>query len=143
MQLKKLAGRFKGRFIFTNRFDEPLAHRLYGGGDLFLMPSLFEPCGLGQMIAMRYGSIPLAADTGGLSNTVKDSSKKNPTGLLFARNSSQGMIEGLKGGLEILETKNEAVYRKNSMNEDFSWNNSVEKYVKIYRRGLSDYEKDY
>ena len=68
--LTALAKRFTGRLAFARGFNEPLAHGIYAGSDIYLMPSEFEPCGLGQMIAMKYGSIPVVTPVGGLVDTV-------------------------------------------------------------------------
>src|SRR4029077_2283508 len=69
-QLERLEAQYPKAFRIRSDFNEPLAHHIYGGCDLFLMPSRFEPCGLGQLIAMRYGSIPVVTYTGGLADTV-------------------------------------------------------------------------
>jgi starch synthase len=69
--LSDIAGRHKGMISVTVGFDDSLAHRIYAGTDFFLMPSRYEPCGLGQLIALRYGSIPIARKTGGLADTMR------------------------------------------------------------------------
>ena len=66
------AAAYPGRFELSKKFDEGLAHRMYAGSDFFLMPSRFEPCGLSQMIALRYGSVPVVRKTGGLKDTIQD-----------------------------------------------------------------------
>jgi starch synthase len=74
------AAAYPGRFVLSRKFDEGLAHRMYAGSDFFLMPSRFEPCGLSQMIALRYGSVPIVRRTGGLKDTVQDVHPKTGTG---------------------------------------------------------------
>ncbi len=79
---------YPGRMMLMNGFDETLAHRIYATADIFLMPSRYEPCGLGQMIAMRYGAIPVARRTGGLADTIDH----GRTGFLFDEYSSTALL---------------------------------------------------
>lgn len=79
-----LHNKYPGRFLFYRGYNEELAHKIYAASDIFLMPSVFEPCGLGQMIAMRYGTIPLVRETGGLKDTVVPYNKFNNTGTGFS-----------------------------------------------------------
>jgi starch synthase len=81
--LRTLARKYKGRVSATTEFDEALAHKIYGGADLFLMPSRFEPCGLGQMIGLRYGAVPVVTPTGGLKDTVSPASPDGSVGVGF------------------------------------------------------------
>jgi starch synthase len=81
--LAAAAARHRGRLAFLERFDEGLAHRFYAGCDLFLMPSRFEPCGLAQMYALRYGAVPVVRRTGGLADTVVDAERPDGTGFVF------------------------------------------------------------
>ncbi len=115
------------------RFDDALARRIYAGSDLFLMPSHFEPCGLGQMIAMNYGSIPIVRGVGGLKDTVKP----NSTGFVFFDKSAQSLVSEIRKALTLF--KDQDVWRKmqrDAMNQDFSWNNSAKEYLKLYERVL-------
>ena len=116
-------------------FDEELAKQVYAGSDIFLMPSKFEPCGLAQMISMKYGTIPVARKTGGLIDTIKDFfvDKKNGNGFLFEEYSPEALFLTLKKVIEVY--KNKFVWRNlvlNAMKSDFSWDLSAERYIELY-----------
>lgn len=130
---------YPGRVRLAPRFDEGLARRMYAGCDLFLMPSRFEPCGLGQMIAMRYGCVPLGRRTGGLADTILDPLEfgSNATGFLFDAYSVDQMLAAL-------ETASRAYgqpdwWRQlqwNGMMRDFSWAASAPEYEYVYTEAL-------
>ena len=112
-------------------FDASLAQKIYAGSDFFLMPSRFEPCGLGQMIAMRYGSIPLVRETGGLKDTVKD--KK--TGFTFKNYKQKELQNSLEKAIKFYANKsqkNKMITR--IMQEDFSWEKSARAYLQLYKK---------
>ncbi|MCK4540089.1 glycogen synthase, partial [Candidatus Parcubacteria bacterium] len=113
------------------KFEIKLAQEIYAGSDIFLMPSRFEPCGLGQMIAMRYGTIPVARATGGLVDTINE---KN--GFLFKNVDSEEFYNCLKGTLDIYYNKKDKwrEIQKNGMMADFSWNRSAKEYLKLYKK---------
>ncbi|MBC7223610.1 MAG: glycogen synthase [Anaerolineae bacterium] len=121
-------------------FNAPLAQRIYAGSDMFLMPSRFEPCGLGQMIAMRYGSVPVVRETGGLADTVKDFDPRAGTGngFTFREYEPLALYTAL---VRAAETYRHAdVWRRiqlAGMTADFSWAASARKYVDLYQRALS------
>jgi len=111
------------------KFDPVLAQKIYGGADFFLMPSRFEPCGLGQMIAMRYGTLPIARKTGGLADTIED----RKTGFLFEKYNVKSFWQAIRKALLIYSDKRVFnLMRKQSMKKDFSWQNSAMKYLKLY-----------
>jgi len=115
------------------KFDPILAQKIYAGCDIFLMPSKFEPCGLGQMIAMRYGTIPIVRKTGGLADTVKH--KKN--GFVFEKYKSAALLGTIREALKYYQAPkewNEIV--KRAMSEDFSWQKSAKEYLKLYKNLL-------
>lgn len=117
------------------RFDLGMAKRIYAGSDILLVPSRFEPCGLVQMIAQRYGSIPVARKTGGLADSIKE----EETGFLFDKFDKQPFLTSLKKCLFFFHNKekwNEIV--SNAMKEDFSWDNSSREYIKIYNNLLNE-----
>ncbi|MBI2485588.1 MAG: glycogen synthase GlgA [Deltaproteobacteria bacterium] len=118
-------------------FSDEMARRIYAGSDMFLMPSRFEPCGLGQMIALRYGSIPVVRGTGGLLDTIRDhtADKKNGNGFIFYEFSKVSLLDALVRAISAYENRNEWVdLVTRSMKEDFSWKKSSEKYLEIYKR---------
>ncbi|MBZ0157413.1 MAG: glycogen synthase [Alphaproteobacteria bacterium] len=129
--MNSLAARFTQGFYFCSAFNESLAHLAYAGSDMFLMPSQYEPCGLGQMIAMRYGSLPVARKTGGLSDTIED----NKTGFLFADYSSSALVHTVQHALDVYAR--EKAWQGmvlNAMDKDFSWGKSAKTYLEMYQR---------
>lgn len=111
------------------RFDEKLAHRIYAGADFFLMPSRYEPCGLGQMIAQRYGTPPVARRTGGLIDTVTE----RKTGFLFDAPTTDGVTEAVLRASSVWRAKGWNALRRRCMRLDRSWARSAEQYVAVYR----------
>ena len=112
-------------------FSVGLAQEIYGGSDFFLIPSRFEPCGLGQMIAMRYGTIPIARQTGGLKDTVIH----NKTGIVFKKYTQKEMIKALEQSLRLYKNKSKfAKMLKTDMKQDFSWDRSAKDYLKLYKK---------
>jgi starch synthase len=127
-QLAALERRHPGKVHFHRAFDESFAHRVYAASDLFLMPSRFEPCGLGQMIAMRYGSAPVVARTGGLVDTVTDE-----TGFLCAPNDGADLARTLDRAIDARFAPGWDARVRAAMAGDFSWDRAVEDYLEIYR----------
>jgi starch synthase len=113
--------------VFT-RFDEALAHRIYAGADYFLMPSRYEPCGLGQMIAQRYGTPPVARRTGGLIDTVTD----RKTGFLFDEPTPDALVGAVRRASAIWRVKGWNALRRRCMLLDRSWARSAEQYEAVY-----------
>lgn len=137
---RSLARSHPGKVSVTTGFNGILAQRIYAGSDMFLMPSRFEPCGLGQLIAMRYGSIPVARRTGGIADTVSeyDVSTGTGTGFLFDRYEAEDLVAALDRALDKYRdrsTWNNIV--KQAMETDFSWNKSAAMYTEVYMEALS------
>ena len=136
----QLAQKYPERVGIFLTFNAPLAQRIYAGSDMFLMPSRFEPCGLGQMIAMRYGSVPVVRETGGLADTVKDFDARSGTGNGFTFREYEAMAL-YTAVVRAVETYRHAeVWRRiqhAGMTADFSWDASARKYVDLYQRALS------
>ncbi len=129
--LMEAAGRFPGRVSVRIAYDDSLARLIFAGSDGFLMPSRFEPCGLAQMMAMRYGSVPLVRGVGGLADTVDEG-----RGFSFSGDDS-GFLPALGSMLGAWEDRRRwSWYRRRCMNTDFSWKNSVHKYLKVYEEAL-------
>ena len=127
--LKALAGKYPKNVYMKIGFDADLAKKIYAQSDFFLMPSLFEPSGLGQMISMRYGTIPIVRATGGLKDTVIH--KK--TGFVFEKPASQGLAGAIEEALRtFVDRKKFQEIIANCRREDFSWKKSAKKYLKLY-----------
>lgn len=121
---------FPQKFWVKIGFDDNLARQIYAGADIFLMPSLFEPCGLGQLIAMRYGTLPIVRAVGGLKDTVTEE-----TGFLFKNYNAQALLQVIKKALGVYENKKIwKKMQKKGMKQDFSWEKSAKKYLKIYKK---------
>lgn len=122
-------------------FKNDLAHKIYAASDLFLMPSLFEPCGLGQLIAMRYGSLPIVRETGGLKDTVEPYNEVTDegNGFSFANYNAHELLFTIQRAINLYETDQEAFQRMvgRAMREDFSWGQSAERYKKLYEGVLA------
>jgi starch synthase len=117
-------------------FDEALAHRIEAGADLFLMPSLYEPCGLNQIYSLKYGTIPIVRATGGLRDTVKDyTTASGGNGFVFDPYEPSELLRTVDRALELFARKREwtALIRR-AMNEDFSWNRSAKAYFDLYQK---------
>lgn len=117
------------------KYDGVLAQRIYAGSDIFLMPSLFEPCGLSQMFSLRYGTIPIVRETGGLNDTIKsyDELTQEGNGFTFANYNAQDMAYTIKRAISFYNQKKQwQVIVKKGMQNDFSWSKSANEYVGLY-----------
>ncbi len=133
--LKKAAKKNPKKIFVKTEFDEIFAHRIYAGTDMFLMPSRFEPCGLGQMIAMTYGSVPIVRGVGGLKDTVIPVEKNKATGFVFIKNSGKALQIEIEKALHLFKDKILwSDIQKNGMKKDFSWKKSAEKYIELYNK---------
>ncbi len=121
--------------IYKGFAGEPLAHQIEAGADLFLMPSLYEPCGLNQMYSMRYGTVPVVRATGGLDDTVRnfDSSTGEGTGFKFGPYSTAAMLEKIREALYFYKQPEAwKTIQRNGMTTDNSWSNAAKKYISLY-----------
>jgi starch synthase len=133
---KELEKQYPDRVRSVIDFDNALAHQLYAGADIFLMPSRYEPCGLSQMIAMRYGCIPVARATGGLVDTIKHISRnpENGTGYLFKRPYPTAFASTLRRAISHFQKPGFwHQLQQNGMSIDFSWENSARDYIQVYK----------
>ncbi len=130
---RKAAAKHSARIAFVDKFDEALAHRIYAGSDLFLMPSLFEPCGLSQMYSLRYGTPPVVRWTGGLADTVSDAGPESGTGFVFNDSRPESLLVALRRA-EVMF--GDAVRWKDlqtaGMACDFSWDVAAGEYEELY-----------
>lgn len=136
--VRYFAGKYPGKLAALTMFDEALSHRLYAGADMLLMPSLFEPCGLSQMIAMHYGTLPIVREVGGLKDSVKPYNQYTGegTGFSFANYNAHEMLYTIKDAITLYYDNKEAwkKLQEQAMSEDFSWNNAAERYIEMYER---------
>jgi len=123
------------RVAFRDVFDEALAHRIYAGSDLFLMPSAFEPCGLSQMYALRYGTPPVVRRTGGLADTVVDAAGSGGTGFVFDKLRPEALLAALRRAEALFaEPEQWRELQVRGMACDFSWDAAASRYEELYRR---------
>lgn len=134
--MEKIAVKYPDKTSINLRFDPVLAKKIYAGCDMFLMPSKFEPCGLGQLISYRYGTLPVARETGGLADTIVDLTRdpKNGTGFLFKEYNPESLLDAIKRALEFYHDRKawRAVMRR-IMKLDYSWKNSAKQYLQLYK----------
>lgn len=138
-ELARLQAEHPGNVRFVARYDAELAQRIYAGVDLFLMPSRYEPCGLGQIIAMRYGAVPVGRRTGGLGDMIIDADEHPElgTGFLFDEFSSFGLVSAIERALRAF--RDSAAWTRlqtNGMSRDYSWRASATHYVEAYIAAL-------
>jgi starch synthase len=126
---------FPDRVRALLRFDAQLSHRMYAGGDMILMPSRYEPCGLAQMIAMRYGCVPVARATGGLRDTIQDVlASPAANGFLFKEAGPKALADAITRACQVFATPAEwQKIQMRGMQMDFSWQRSALAYAEVYR----------
>ena len=132
---KSLAWRYPTKVSANILFHNELAHRIYAASDLFLMPSQYEPCGIGQLIALRYGSIPVVRETGGLKDTIEPYNKyaRTGNGFTFANYNAHELLFAIKRALGLYsDTSQWDSLVKNAMTSDYSWRHSAELYKALY-----------
>lgn len=134
--LRHFEWKYKGRLCSYIKFDNGLSHRIYAGCDALLMPSGFEPCGLSQMIAMRYGTLPIVRETGGLKDSVQpyNEYENTGTGFSFANFNAHEMLWTINYAKSTWYNNKKAwqSMMKRAMKEDFSWKNSAKEYMELY-----------
>jgi starch synthase len=131
---RALAESHPGRVAFRSGFDESLAHRIYGGSDIFIMPSRFEPCGLPQMISMRYGSLPVVTRTGGLKDTVFYNGEPKDSNGFAIDHADDGQLRSVLGHAISLYgwKENWNLMVRNAMRGNYSWAKSADSYMKLF-----------
>ncbi|MFJ7850839.1 glycogen synthase GlgA [Peribacillus sp. NPDC097206] len=138
---RNLAEQYPNQVSTNTYFDEGMARRIYAGSDIFLMPSQFEPCGIGQLIAMRYGALPLVRETGGLRDTVIPYNQftGEGNGFSFTNYNAHDMLHTIEQavGMYKFQPKRWKQLTENAMNEDFSWDSSSSEYIDLYESLLT------
>ena len=132
-----LAARYPEQVGLCLGFVPDLARKIYAGSDLFLMPSKSEPCGLSQMVALRYGTIPIVRETGGLRDSVKDSGDGEGNGFVFSSYNAHDMLHAIRRACEGYEDKDGwQILVKRAMDSDNSWGKSANEYIRMYKEVL-------
>lgn len=128
--MRELASAYPEQIAVTVAYDNALAHKVEAGSDIFLMPSRYEPCGLNQMYSLRYGTVPIVRATGGLDDTIEES-----TGFKFRQYSGPALLDALKTALSVYNHPDRwTAMMKAGMAKDFSWTASAAQYRNLYRR---------
>ncbi len=137
--LEKLARKYSKKLAVNLRFDNKMAHLIEAGADMFLMPSRYEPCGLNQMYSLKYGTVPIVRETGGLADTVVNFDPKTGkgNGFTFKEYKAAAMMEAIRRAVDTFDDK--SVWRKiqqAGMQEDYSWQRSASEYMELYEKAL-------
>lgn len=131
---RKMAEKYPGKFALWLGFNQTLAHKIYAGSDMFLMPSKSEPCGLSQMVALRYGTIPIVRATGGLRDTICDSGDNEGNGFVFEKYDAYDMLYAVDRALEgYSNPEGWQVLVQRAMQCDNSWGRSANEYIRLYK----------
>lgn len=131
---RELQGRFPEKFCYCAGFVPELARKIYASADIFLMPSKSEPCGLAQMVACRYGTLPVVRETGGLKDSIRDCGDGEGFGFTFKTYNAGDMLYAIDRALGAYANKDDlALLRQRCMNEDFSWGRSANEYIRLYK----------
>lgn len=139
-RLEEAAAAHPGQVGIYLKFDERFGRMVYAGSDFFLMPSVFEPCGLGQMIALRYGSVPVVYKTGGLADTISlyDPIHQSGNGFLFTEYNKAAFVKALAEAVRVYrDAKQMRFLVPHAMRYRFSWEKSAKEYIRVYQRCLS------
>jgi len=145
-RLIELQARFPGQVAFRLTFDDDLAHHIYAGADLFVMPSRVEPCGISQMIAMRYGTVPVIHATGGLRDTVRDYQPhtNDGTGFVFGEPTAHALVQALERALQLYaDPARWLQLMLRGMASDFTWQAAAVHYIDLYQRAMAAHVSDY
>ncbi len=141
-EMARVAGEFEWRAHMHIGYQAELAQRIYAGCDIFLMPSYFEPCGIGQMLAMRYGALPLVRETGGLADTVSNydaGPADQGTGFMFNWTETDALYNTLRWAIDTYHNRPDAWRRMQAraMQTDFSWARSARQYIDLYQQVMN------
>lgn len=140
---QKIHMRYPDKISVNLRFDNPLAHLIEAGSNMFLMPSRYEPCGLNQLYSLRYGTVPIVRKTGGLADTIEsyDPQTGQGTGFVFKNYDASELLDTVKQALDVYKDKSAwTKLMKNGMSKNFSWEASAKKYVELYHKAIQKTE---
>jgi starch synthase len=135
--LEKLAKKYPEKLAVNLRFDNKLAHLIEAGSDMFLMPSRYEPCGLNQMYSLKYGTVPIVRETGGLADTITNYDKKTGegNGFTFKAYKSKEMVDAIKRAVKTYQDQESWIkIQRTGMAADYSWEQSAKKYMELYEK---------
>jgi len=136
--LREMVASYPKKFSVTLGFDDVLAHKIYSGADVFLMPSKMEPCGLSQMISLRYGTIPIVRATGGLNDTIRDFGGKNGNGYTFQSYNGDDMLDAInRARTDFADKDLWNAHIKAAMKCDLGWGKSANAYIGLYKSLVS------
>ena len=135
---RDLQGRYPDRVAYRAGFIPALARRIYAGADIFLMPSQSEPCGLAQMVACRYGTIPVVRETGGLKDSIRDAGDGEGNGFTFQTYNADDMLDALQRAVAAYHADGWQDIIDRAMNSDFSWGRSANEYLRLYRAMIKE-----
>jgi len=134
-EIRNLSGRYKNRVTNYIGYNETLAHQLYAAADFILMPSLVEPCGLNQLYALRYATIPIVRSVGGLKDTVIDFGDENGYGIRFNEANVEDIVYSLNRATALYQNQTQLQkIREIGVNLDFSWDSAIKKYIELYKK---------
>jgi starch synthase len=138
-QLQEMANEYAGQYNVTIGYNEALSHRLYAAADFLLMPSRVEPCGLNQMYALRYGTVPIVRSTGGLQDTVADMGDENGFGIRFNHASINDITYSIGRATYVYnDAAHMETMRRYMMNIDHSWEHTIEEYTQLYENAIQE-----
>ncbi|OGL48762.1 MAG: starch synthase [Candidatus Schekmanbacteria bacterium RBG_13_48_7] len=132
---EKLSKQYKNRTGIMIAFDNALAHQIEAGADMFLMPSQYEPCGLNQLISLKYGTIPIVRGTGGLDDTILDYSENQSrgNGFKFFEYSGKSLLDKVVSAIDVYNDRESWItLQKRAMKQDFSWKTAAKQYIELY-----------
>lgn len=136
---REMYAKYPEKFCFCSGFVPELAQKIYAASDLFLMPSKSEPCGLSQMLACRYGAVPIVRETGGLKDSIHDCGDGKGNGFTFQTYNADDMLHAIHRGLGAYHNKNDwPIIVDRAMRSDFSWGRSANEYIRLYKSLLKD-----
>ncbi len=134
-QLRKASEKYPKHIAFDDGFNEPFAHLIEAGSDMFLMPSRFEPCGLNQLYSLRYGTIPIVHHAGGLGDTVENWSENTGTGFVFEPYKATELRVAMSTAIDVYHSTEQWIaLMRRAMKKDFSWDQSAKQYISLYNR---------